>query len=328
MQRLAPFCVAGMLIAFAACNTTTSPASTASSLSSAFTSLPIGFEFVPSTFTGGAAADSEGWEPPPPPGGQMGLGGRGAESEDDDGPGNPDRGFGLDGGGMMCGGLGGAFGGEGLGIGFGRGLFGGIFAGSTLPGTCTFNSGSGRVACDPVQHGGLSIVRSAQYKNASGTVQSAFDSLTTNSINIQVAVAGTRVRRDNDTSVVQHASDRTVTGLAPGSVSRTVNGTSHGLETIKGSNSTGAFTAVRTIGDTITGVIIPVHGDSISFPTAGSVVRSAQVTVTYASGTPTTSRRREVVTYNGTNTATVVITKNDTTRNCTVTLPHGHLVCS
>src|SRR5262249_23067290 len=154
----------------------------------------------------------------------------------------PDHGFGLDGGGMMCGGLGGAFGGAGLGLGFGGRLFGGIFAGSTLPGTCVFNSGSGRVVCDTVQHGGLSIVRSAQYKNASGTVQSAFDSLTTNSINLQVSVAGIRVRHDNDTSVVQHSSDRTVAGLVPGSASRTVNGTSRGLETIKGSGSAGAFT--------------------------------------------------------------------------------------
>jgi len=328
MQRLISLFIAGALVAILACSTTTSPSSSSTALSSAFTSLPIGFQFVPSTFTGGAAADSDGWEPPPPGGGQNGLGGRGPGPGDDDGPGSPDHGFGLDGGGMMCGGLGGAFGGEGLGLGFGRGLFGGIFAGSTLPGTCTFNSGVGRVVCDTVLHDGLSIVRSAQYKNAGGTVQSAFDSLTTNSINLQVSVAGTRVRRDNDTSVVQHSSDRTVTGLAPGSASRTVNGTSRGLETIKGANTNGAFTAVRMIGDTITGIVIPVHGDSISFPTAGSVVRSAQVTVTYTNGTPTTSKRREVVTYNGTSTATVVITKNDSTRNCTITLPHGHLVCS
>ena len=327
MQRLVPMFILATLVAIVACSTTgTSPTSTSSSLSSAFASLPIGFEFVPSTFTGGSAADSDGWAPPPP-GGRGGPGG--GLGPDDDGPGNPDRGFGLDGGGMMCGGLGGAFGGgDGLGPGFGRGLFGGIFAGSALPGSCTFNSGLGRVVCDTVQHDGLSIVRSAQYKNAGGTVQSAFDSLTTNSINLQVTVGGTQVRHDNDTSVVQHASDRTVTGLASGSAARTVNGTSRGLETIKGTNSTGAFTAVRTIGDTITGVIVPVHGDSISFPTAGSVVRSAQVTVTYTTGTPVTSTRREVVTYNGTSTAIVVITKNDSTRNCTITLPHGQLVCS
>jgi len=326
MQRLVSMFILATLVAIAACNTTsTSPTATSSSLSSAFTSLPIGFEFVPSTFTGGSAADSDGWAPPPP-GGRGGPGG--GLGPDDDGPGGADRGFGLAGGGMMCGGLGGAFGGQGLGLGFGRGLFGGIFAGSTLPGNCAFNSGSGRVVCDTVQHDGLSIVRSAQYQNAGGAVQSAFDSLTTNSINLQVAVSGTRVRHDNDTSVVQHASDRTVTGLAPGSAARTVNGTSRGLETIKGANSTGAFTAVRSIGDTVTGVVIPVHGDSISFPTAGTVIRAAKVTVTYTTGSPTTSTRREVVTYNGTSTATVVITKNDSTRNCTIALPHGHLVCS
>ncbi len=79
-------------------------------------------------------------------------------------------------------------------------------------------------------------------------------------------MSGTRVRRDNDTSVVEHHSDRTVTGLAPGSTQRTVNGTSAGTENITGSNTTGAFTALRTIGDTITGVIIPVVVDRQAVP--------------------------------------------------------------
>jgi hypothetical protein len=113
------------------------------------------------------------------------------------------------------------------------------------------------VICDPVTHDGLTITRSAAYKDGSGTVQSAFDSLTTTSVNIRVSVTGTKVRRDNDTSVVQHTSDRTVTGLAPASTQRTVNGTSSGTENIHGSNTTGSFTAVRTIGDTINGVVIP-----------------------------------------------------------------------
>jgi hypothetical protein len=214
----------------------------------------------------------------------------------------------------------------GFGHGFDRGVFGGIFAGTSLPGTCAFDAGSGRVVCDPVTHGGLTITRSAAYKNGSGTVQSAFDSLTTNTINIRVNVSGTKVRRDNDTSVVQHTSDRTVSGLAPSSTQRTVNGTSSGTENIKGSNTTGSFTAVRTIGDTVTGVVIPVQTSGKPFPTAGTVVRSAQVTLTYAGQSPTTSTRREVITYNGSGTATVTITRDGVTQTCTLA-PGNRPVC-
>ena len=231
---------------------------------------------------------------------------------------------------MMCGGMGGAFHGDGLGLGFGpgfdRGLFGGIFAGTTLPGTCAYDAGSGRVVCDAVTHGGLSIVRSAAYKDGTGGVQTAFDSLTTNTINIRVNVSGTKVRRDNDTSVVEHHSDRTVAGLAPGSTQRTVNGTSAGTENITGSNTTGAFTALRTIGDTITGVVIPVQSSGPAFPTAGTVIRSAQVTLTYAGQSPTTSTRREVITYNGSSAATVTITRDGVTQTCTLA-PRSRPVC-
>jgi hypothetical protein len=61
---------------------------------------------------------------------------------------------------------------------------------------------------------------------------------------------------------------------------------------------------------------------------AGSIVRSASVTVTFAGQSPTTSSRREVVTFDGTSTAKVVITRDGVTKNCTIALPHGRLVCA
>lgn len=320
MRRAISLVAAALALALVGCAESAAP--TADALSSAFTSLPLGFQFVPSTFAGGSAADSDGWTPPDNGGfGRMGKGGHGNfENEDRSGPG----------GGMMCGGLGGAFHGDGLGFGFGhgfdRGLFGGIFAGKSLPGTCAYNAGSGRVICDPVTHDGLTIARSAAYADGSGNAQTAFDSLTTNAINIRVSVSGTKVRRDDDTSVVQHASDRTVAGLAPGSTQRIVNGTSSGTEHITGSNMTGSFTAVRTIGDTISGVVIPVQSSGPSFPTAGTVIRSAQVVLTYAGQSPTTSTRREVITYNGSTTATITITRDGVTQTCTVA-PRARPTC-
>jgi len=322
MRRAISLAAAALAVTLVGCMDPGAPGAGSGALSTAFASLPLGFQYVPSTFAGGAAADSNGWAPGDQQAFGRGEGGR-------EGSGGPGHG-GPGAGGMMCGGLGGAFHGNGLGFGFGlgfdRGLFGGVFAGKTLPGTCAYDAGSQRVVCDPITHNGLSIVRSAAYTNANGSTQTAFDSLTTNTINIRVGVNGTKVRRDDDTSVVQHQSDRTVTGLAPGSTQRTVNGTSSGTENITGSNTTGSFTAVRTIGDTITGVVIPVPAGGMAFPTAGTVIRSATVTLTYAGQEPTTSTRREVITYNGTSAATVTITKDGVTQTCTLA-PRSRPVC-
>jgi hypothetical protein len=297
-RSLTPMAIMALGLAAAGCQDSGAPASTSSAvdLSNAFSSLPVGFSDVQNTF---ADSTDTGWSP--------GAGGRGHH--------------GGGGGDMMCGGLGGFLG---FGLGLGRGLFGG-----ELSGNCAFDATSGRVACDPVTRDGLIVARSAQYTDASGAVQQAFDSLTTNIVNVRVDVSGTRVHRDGDTSEVQHASDRTVTGLAAGSAERTINGTSAGTETTTGSDSTGTFNAVRSIGDTIQNVVVPTTDSSgTSYPTAGTIIRSMQVTATYAGQSPTSSSRREVVTFDGSSTATVVVTKDGTTQNCTLPLPRGRLSCS
>jgi hypothetical protein len=289
-------------LAAAGCQDSGLPASASSAvdLANAFSSLPVGFSDVQNTFGDSTGAQ---WTP--------GAGGRGH------------HGGGEAGGGMMCGGLGGPVG-FGFGLGGGHGLFGG-----QLSGNCAFDAASGRVACDPVTRDGLTVTRSAQYADASGAVQQAFDS-TTSTVNVQVAVSGTRVRRDGDTAEVQHASDRTVSGLAAGSTERTVNGTSAGTEKTTGTDSVGTFSAVRIIGDTIQDVVVPAAADSsaTSYPTAGRIIRSMQVNATYTGQSPTASSRREVISFDGSNIATVVVTQDGTTQNCTLPLPHGRLTCS
>jgi hypothetical protein len=126
---------------------------------------------------------------------------------------------------------------------------------------------------------------------------------------------------------VQSSSDRTVSGLAQGSTQRTVNGTSSARESSTGTNDTGDYTVLRIAGDTTRNVIVPVNSDSIRYPIAGTITRSMQATLTYSGQSPTTSSRREVITYNGSNTATVVITRNGETKTCTLPLPRGRLNC-
>jgi hypothetical protein len=315
MKKFAQGIAAAAIVALAlACIDTTAPSSEeALALSQAFATLPAGFTFTTNSF---AANDNVGDAFLPRMNGEGGPGGGGHHGE----RGGLDR---VDGHGVM-GGLGPDFIG---GIGFGRGFGHGPFGGLNLRGTCTFNSGNGRVECNETR-GGLTIVSSASYKNAGGTVQQAPDS-TTDAVNIQTTVTGTVTRRDSAVSTINHSSNRTVTGLSSAATQRTVNGAARGEESTTGKTDSGVvFTATRLVGDTTTGLVIPIVSGKPTYPTAGKVVRQMKATVTLAGGSPTTRERREVITYDGSDTATLVITNDGTTKTCKLPLPRGVPSCS
>ncbi|HEX6370940.1 MAG TPA: hypothetical protein VF006_18620 [Longimicrobium sp.] len=323
MTRTAPRALAAALLMSAAACADATGTGSALDLDAAFNSVPTGFANTTSSFAG---ADGEAWTPGGPAG-QGGPGGPGGQG----GPGGPGGsggrhhgGGGL--GGLMGGGLGGLFLGDGIGRHHGHRPFG-----ESVPfASCAFDASAGRNVCAAETRDGLTINRSARFLDAAGSVQQAYDSSTTSTVNTRVAVSGTRTRRDGATSTVEHASDRTVGGLAAGSTQRTVNGTSAGRESTSGTDGTGSYTAVRVAADSISGVVIPeaTTDDRRPYPTAGRVVRSMQVTVTYSGQAARTSTRREVVTYDGSSTATLVITRDGETRTCTIPLPHGRPTCS
>lgn len=307
-------CAGIVAVGLAACNeSVTRPNALASAIESAFASAPVSFGEVTSSFAGDGLSAFAGE--------------RGGH-----GPGRDGRDAGGIGGGFMGGGLFDAFmggpGGPG-GIGGGRrGHEGGLFR-SEIDATCTFAAGTGDVTCAPATRDGITVARVYTFKTTAGTAQQRPDSLT-NSERARITVSGTttRMRRDSVTTTVSHTSDRTVTGLAAGATQRTVNGTASGTETSSGLNRDAVrFTSVRVSGDTTQGLVIPVSTTGPSYPTAGTVRREMKVTITLAGGTPTTSTRREVITYNGSTSATVVITTNGTSKTCTLPLPRGRMVC-
>ena len=180
--------------------------------------------------------------------------------------------------------------------------------------------------CTKTRDNGLTIVSVTSYKKADGTVQSAPDS-TTNTVNAKITATGTVTRRDSAVSVVNNSSDQTITGLAVGSTQRTVNGTSRGQESTTGKNADGPFTATRLVGDTTSGLVIPIVSGRPTYPTAGTVIRSMAATVTVQGQSPTSKSRREVITYDGSATATIVITQDGTTKTCSLPLPRGKPTC-
>jgi hypothetical protein len=327
------------LAAVGCAESSTSPDAASDLLANAFTTSSAGFGSLTSSYD--ATTAQAVWVP---------------------GPGGPGR-NGLAFGGLMGGGLGGEFAGA---VGFDGGHHGphdgpfGIRGGRTCTGG-TFAAATGRVTCPAETNDGLTITRSFLYANAAGTVQQAYDSLTTNTINTRVDVTGTTtftadttrnggrghdghggpgffglgrgldssgVRVLTATTTVRHASSQTVGGLVPSSTRRTVDGTSSGTESSTGTTSGGTFSSTRTQGDTTRGLVIPVSATTQTYPTAGTVIRAMTATVTLQGKAAQTSTRREVVTYDGTATAKLTITQDGTTKSCTVALPRGRPACS
>ena len=298
IRRTFGIVTAAAIAATVACSDSTSPSgSTSPFLVAAFLSTPAGFSSTDNSFSASGDA-GEPWM--------------------------PDRGAREDGG-MMGGGLRPEFFG---GVGVGRGWDRGPFGLDDFLENCTFSSTTGRVTCADVTRRGLNVSRSFAFTDAAGTAQAVPNS-STNTINEHVVVSGTVTRHDGDvTSTVQHTSDRTVSGLASGSTQRTVNGASKGTESSTGKTRDGtAFTASRVVGDTTTGLVIPLQDGHPTFPAAGTVIREMTATIKVDGKDPVTKSRREVVTYDGSSTAKVVITKDGATKNCTLPLPFGRLQC-
>lgn len=292
---------AGTLITVAACSdSSTSPTQSSiasQELTAAFQSTPAGFSSTENSFSA-SGDDGEPWMPD-------------REARDD---------------GHMMGGVMGPefFGGAAFGRGFDHGPFGfGYFLFN-----CSFSSTTGRVTCEDVTRGGLTISRSFEFWDATGAVQ-PFPNDKTDKIDVTIAVTGTVVRHDKrDTSKVAHNSDRVVSGLVAGATQRKVDGGSKGTEATSGTTKDGTkFTASRLVADTVKGLVIPLQDGHPTFPTAGTITRIMQATLTLGTAAPVTRSRTEVITFDGSSTAKVVITKDGTTKNCTLPLPFGELTC-
>lgn len=302
--------IAAAALLAAACMDVTSPSASSDSalaLSQAFVTLPAGFTLTDNSFAGDGTTGGA-FMP------RMDHGGRGREGPMDDisGRGGMGGGFGLD----FLGG-----------VGFGRGFGHGPFGGGALRGTCSFNSSTGVVTCTDTRDG-LKISTTAIYKTVGGTAQSAPDS-TTDVAAVTTDVSGTVTRRDSAVSTVHNTSSRSVTGLSIGSTQRTVNGVARGEESTSGKTDSGVvFTATRLVGDTTKALVIPVVSGKPTYPTSGTVIRQMTATITLAGGTPATKARREVITYDGSSTATLVITTDGTTKTCKLPLPRGIPSCS
>lgn len=319
MRSFRPMIAAVLVLSATACSDFLGGDSAATedpTLEAAFQSVPIGYSDAQGSY--GAEAEGDGPFFPASVDGGMGPGrGRGRGGEYALGRGfGPLIGFGV---------RGDFLGGRGLGWLFGRGRHGDPeFNGLA---NCAYDATTMRVECDPVTgRRGLTIDRSIAFYDAAGQVQTAFDSVTTDKINTRVSVTGSITRRDSAVTTVAHASDRTVGGLANGSTERRVDGIASGRESTTGTDESGPFSLLRVAHDTIAGIVIPKREIGRTYPTAGTIVRRMEVTRT-RNGTTRTLLRREVITYDGSATAKLVVTQGERTKTCSIPLPFGRPSC-
>lgn len=293
-------------------------------LGPAFQSVPAGFSANSNTFD--ASGDlGEAYMPRD----LASIGFHGGPGGNQGGHMGGDRGHGFGDGGirglLMGGGLGPEF--RGL-IAFGKGKGRGPFGLFKLPDSCTFNAGTGIVTCPETTKHGLTVNASYAFKDTAGVAQAKFDTLSTNSVNVKTAVKGTKTHRDGAaTTTVDHSSDRTIVGLAPGKTTRTINGTAQASETTQGTREGVKFTSSREASDTTTNLVIPIVDGKPTIPASGVVIRNMKVTITKDGGEPRTKSRREKITFDGTSVIKVEITQDGVTKNCTITLPGRELVC-
>ena len=313
---------AGAVVIGAACaDVGSTPSADVTGAGAAFESVPAGFSSTSNTFD--VAGDlGEAFHPKRGDGSFDAAAAPGRDREHDDRKKDRphrDR-FGF----LMGGGLGPDFIG---GIGFvpGLGLLGPFRVDSVGP-SCVFSSSTGLVTCGPITRSGLTLLVTASITTADGTAQPKIDP-TTHRVRLTSEVSGTKTRRDSATSRMAHKSDRTIAGLEKGSTRRTVDGTSAGTERTTGVIDARAFEAIRTVADTTAGIVIPLENGKPTYPYAGRISRNMSVTITL-DGTTITHTRSEIVTFDGSAIATVVITQDGVTKNCTLPLPRGKLVCN
>ncbi|MEZ4455518.1 MAG: hypothetical protein R2882_03055 [Gemmatimonadales bacterium] len=161
--------------------------------------------------------------------------------------------------------------------------------------------------CDVPQHHGIAVVRTCIYKDASGAVQTAYDSLTTESVAVHTEISDSVVR-DQLSGFMNRTTDVLVTGLAGTETTRTWNGTSSGSsQRIRMTDSSGTVQFDMTESSSIENVVIPVPKTDSSWPLSGKITKHVVATFTGGARDGETVDRTAVIEFNGTQYATVTV---------------------
>lgn len=192
-------------------------------------------------------------------------------------------------------------------------------------GGCSFSAAAGRFVCPTITNqDGLTLDRSyAVY--AGGAVQSSYSATATDSINYETSLSGT-LSRDGRTAWLNTMRTMTVSGLAGAETQRTWNGVGTRSDSAHIVNDGVARrTRLHSI-DRISSVVYALPHSANPFPLSGTITHDITLTTVADNGSGRkgrTSSRHVEVTFNGTQTASVLVGQTP----CTLDLVSRKLTC-
>ena len=155
--------------------------------------------------------------------------------------------------------------------------------------------------------GQMTGTRSVTFYDADGIEQEAYDTLTTEEIHIEHAVAGT-IDRDAFTAEISRERSMVVSGLAGEEVARTWNGSGSSFTARSGVLQDGTERSHSMEGTaTYTDVVVPTPGTEPRYPLSGTIERSMIATRTIANGGTVTREVTVVITFDGSQYADAVV---------------------
>lgn len=158
----------------------------------------------------------------------------------------------------------------------------------------------GKFECTAEAKEGLTITRTCVFKDASGNVQSAYDSLTTASVSVNATVKGA-LSRGPFSMTIDRKADFTVSGLAGQNTTAIWNGGGSGSASrVRQTEDGAARESNMTYTLKRTNVVIPVPHTANSWPISGTVEKSVTVTIVGGPHDGKTVTRKVVIIFNGT----------------------------
>ena len=179
--------------------------------------------------------------------------------------------------------------------------------GDMSPANCVYMPFTQRLACVPVTRGSLVITRSYMFWDANNVVQQSYDPQLTAKANINTTILG-ETEGENWSASIDRFRDMTVTGLAGTETQRTWNGNGEDHLSRSRHNEGGERTYQIDCTLEVVDVVVPVpNGTGDRFPISGTITRRCTVTFSGGPRDGQTVERTLVVTFNGSQTATLTV---------------------
>lgn len=193
------------------------------------------------------------------------------------------------------------------------------------PGGCSWSAATSRFVCPTITNpDGLTLDRSFAFY-AGGVAQQSYDASATDSINFQGALKGT-LSRNGRTVWMNTSRNMTVSGLSGAETQRSWSGTGTRTDSAHVTNDDIARrTRIHSV-DQVAAVVFALPRSANPWPKSGTITHDMTMTSDADNGAGTRSRsttRHVVVTFDGTQTASVMIGTNA----CTLDLLTRVLSC-